>query len=204
VTRLEGALALLRHDRWQRSARCADELLVLAAGPTHELVRQSSGRPGAAAPLTALGKRALLERRTVVVSTLVVVPSPGQAEDWESDWATLIYAPVGFPRCRPNGLLTVGCREAVWYEDVDVDFLSALAGNLADFVADAAEPLRRLSRAERLLAYLLADGCSGEEVATALGVKRDDASALIGRLLRKLRLRSTDQVGSVIERALPP
>lgn len=204
LTRLEGALALIRHDRWQLAARCGQDLLVLAAGPRHHLLRPGASRPGQPAPLTALGRRALSERRTVVVSTLVVVPPPAQEDDWEADWATLLYAPVGFPRCRPNGLLAIGCREAVWYEDVDVDFVSALAQNLADFVADAIEPLRRLSRPERLVAYLLADGCSGEEVARAIGVKRDDASALIGRLLRKLRLRSADEIGTVIERALLP
>lgn len=204
LTRLEGALSLLRHDRWQLAARCGEDLVVLAGGPAHELALPTAVRPGQPASLSSLGRRALAERRTVVVSTLVVVPGPQEGEDWETDWATLLYAPVGFPRCRPNGLLALGCRDAVWYEDIDVDFVSAVAQNLADFVADAVEPLRRLSRSERLVAYLLADGCSGEEVARAMGVKRDDASALIGRLLRKLRLRSPNEVSSVIDRALLP
>jgi DNA-binding CsgD family transcriptional regulator len=200
VSRLDSALTLVRHDRWQLAAVGHDHLLVLANGP-----RANPNVPARAVRrvvgITPLANRCLAERRTVVVSTLAVTAQlNGEEEDWERDWATLLYAPVHQGRRRPVGLLTIGCRDAHWYEDVDIDYVSSLASNLVDYVEQAADPVRRLTRSERIVARLLAAGCSADEVANALSVPLDEAEATIAAILKKLRLRSPADLRPLIER----
>src|SRR5919201_6965450 len=201
VSRLNSALTLIRHDRWQLAAVDDERLQLLAAGP-----RNGTPAPAAAGrftPITPLAHRALVERRTVVVSTLCVAPaSDGVKEDWERDCATKLYAPVGLPQRRPAGLLSIGCREVHWYEDVDVDYVSSLASGLVDFVSDAADPLRRLSRTERIVVNLISGGCARDEIARALGVPSGDAEGIVSGILRKLRLRSTSEIPPLVERRL--
>src|SRR3979411_999031 len=150
VKRLDAALAMVRQDRWQLAGLRSGRLVILAEGP-------AAGKGGEPAErkvqeLTPLARRALFERRAVSISTIHTTPAGG-VEDWELDWPTILYAPVNEPGLRPCGLLILGTRVPHWYEDEDLNYITALAGSLTNFVAAAIDPLRPLTRAERVGAH---------------------------------------------------
>lgn len=197
IKRLDAALAMVRQDRWQLAGLRSGRLVVLAEG--------NGPKPGALEPverrvqeLTPLARRALYERRAVSISTIATSPAAG-VEDWELDWPTILYAPVADPGFRPAGLLILGVREAHWYEEDDVNYIAALAATLTAFVTAATDPLRPLTRNERMVAYLLGEGLSGAEVSRALRIERADAQEAIGTVLRKLKLRSAGEVAELLE-----
>jgi hypothetical protein len=197
VKRLDAALAMVRQDRWQLAGLRSGRLVVLAEG--------NGPGPGSREPaerriqdLTPLARRALYERRTVSISTIPTSPAGG-IEDWELDWPTILYAPVSDPGLRPAGLLILGVREPHWYEEEDINYIAALAGTLATFVTAATDPLRLLTRNERMVAYLLAEGLSAVEVGRALRVERAEAQETIGAVLRKLKLRAAGEVADLLE-----
>lgn len=148
--------------------------------------------------LTPLSRRALYERRSVTISTIAMAPT-GADEDWELDWPTVLYAPIGDPGLRPVGLLTIGARTPHWYEDEDINFITALAGTLTSFVAAATDPLRPLTKPERMVAYLMSEGLSAAEMSRALRTDRHHAQRSMADVLRKLRLRSAREVADLLE-----
>jgi DNA-binding CsgD family transcriptional regulator len=196
VKRLDAALAMVRQDRWQVSGLRAGRLVILA---------ESSGKGSQLEPaqrrvqeLTPLARRALYERRAVTISTIHTTPAGG-VEDWELDWPTILYAPVNDPGFRPVGLLIIGVRTPYWYEDEDLNYITAIAGSLTAFVTAAADPLRTLSRPERMVAYLLGEGLSSPEIARALRIDRSEAQQAVGNVLRKLKVRSAVEVSELLE-----
>ncbi|HVD01069.1 MAG TPA: hypothetical protein VNG93_07970 [Candidatus Dormibacteraeota bacterium] len=197
IKRLDSALAMVRQDRWQLAGLRSGRLVVLAEA--------NSPQPGALElaerriqELTPLARRALYERRAVSISTIQTSPVGG-VEDWELDWPTILYAPVADPGFRPVGLLILGVREPHWYEEEDVNYIAALAATLTGFVTAATDPLRPLTRNERMVAYLLSEGLSSIEVSRALRMDRSEAMDAIGTVLRKLKLRSAGEVADVLE-----
>jgi DNA-binding CsgD family transcriptional regulator len=196
VKRLDAALEMVRQDRWQVAGLRSGRLIVLAEGPAR-------GRPPDTAPrrvqeLTPLARRALYERRSVTISTIHTTPAGG-VEDWELDWPTILYAPINDPGLRPVGLLLLGVRTPHWYEDEDLNYITAIAGSLTAYVIAAADPLRTLTRAERMVAYLLAEGLSSPEIARALRIERSEAQEAVGNVLRKLKVRSGSQVSELLD-----
>jgi DNA-binding CsgD family transcriptional regulator len=197
IKRLDAALALIRQDRWQLAGLRSGRLVILAEG--------DGAKPGALEPaerrvqeLTPLARRALYERRAVSISTIQTSPAGG-VEDWELDWPTILYAPVADPGFRPAGLLILGVREPHWFEEEDVNYIAALAATLTAFVTAATDPLRPLTRNERMVAYLLGEGLSSAEVSRALRIERAEAQEMIGMVLRKLKLRSAGEVADLLE-----
>ena len=196
VRRLDAALAMVRQDRWQLAGLRSGRLVILAEGPGEGKAVEPAERR--VQELTPLARRALFERRAVSISTIHTTPVGG-VEDWELDWPTILYAPVNDPGLRPAGLLILGVREPHWYEDEDLNYITAIAGTLIAFVTAATDPLRPLTRAERMVAYLLGEGLSSSEIARALKIERQEAQEAVGQVLRKLRLRSAGQVADLLE-----
>lgn len=196
VRRLDAALAMVRQDRWQLAGLRSGRLVILAEGAGDGKTVEPAERR--VQELTPLARRALYERRAVSISTIHTTPAGG-VEDWELDWPTILYAPVNDPGLRPAGLLILGVREPHWYEDEDLNYITAIAGTLIAFVTAATDPLRPLTRAERMVAYLLGEGLSSAEVARALRIERPEAQEAVGQVLRKLRLRSASQVADLLE-----
>ncbi len=196
VRRLDAALAMVRQDRWQLAGLRSGRLVILAEGPGDGKAVEPAERR--VQELTPLARRALYERRAVSISTIHTTPAGGE-EDWELDWPTILYAPVNDPGLRPAGILILGVREPHWYEDEDLNYITALAGTLTTFVTAATDPLRPLTRAERMVAYLLGEGLSSAEIARALRIERQEAQGTVGNVLRKLKLRSASQVADLLE-----
>ncbi|TMC13896.1 MAG: hypothetical protein E6J29_05145 [Chloroflexi bacterium] len=196
VKRLDAALAMVRQDRWQVSGLRAGRLVILAEGSGTAAQLEPAQRR--VQELTPLARRALYERRAVTISTIHTTPAGG-VEDWELDWPTILYAPVNDPGFRPVGLLIIGVRTPFWYEGEDLNYITAIAGSLTAFVTAATDPLRPLSRPERMVAYLLGEGLSSPEIARALRIDRAEAQQAVGNVLRKLKVRSAGQVSELLE-----
>src|SRR5437763_8367306 len=196
VKRLDAALAMVRQDRWQVSGLRAGRLVILAEGAGTAAQLEPAQRR--VQELTPLARRALYERRAVSISTIQTSPAGG-VEDWELDWPTILYAPVADPGFRPAGILILGVREPHWYEEEDVNYIAALAATLTAFVTAATDPLRPLTRNERMVAYLLGEGLSVAEVSRAMRIERSEAQEAIGTVLRKLKLRSAGEVADLLE-----
>jgi DNA-binding CsgD family transcriptional regulator len=196
VKRLDAALAMVRQDRWQLAGLRSGRLVILAEGPGDGRAVEPAERQ--VQELTPLARRALYERRAVSISTIHTT-LVGGVEDWELDWPTILYAPVNEPGLRPSGLLILGVRDPHWYEEEDLNFITVIAATLTTFVAAAIDPLRPLTRAERMVAYLLGEGLSSSEIARALRIDRGAAQEAIGCVLRKLKLRSAGQVADLLE-----
>ena len=196
VKRLDAALEMVRQDRWQVSGLRAGRLVILAESSSKGSQLEPAQRR--VQELTPLARRALYERRAVTISTIHTTPAGG-VEDWELDWPTILYAPVNEAGLRPVGLLIIGVRAPHWYEDEDLNYITAIAGSLTAFVTAATDPLRTLSRAERMVAYLLGEGLSSPEIARALRIDRAEAQVTVGNVLRKLKVRSVGQVSELLE-----
>ena len=187
---------MVRQDRWQLAGLRSGRLVILADGPGDGKALEPAERK--IQELTPLARRALYERRAVSISTIHTTPVGG-VEDWELDWPTILYAPVNDPGLRPTGLLIIGVREPHWYEEEDINYITAIAATLTSFVVAAIDPLRPLTRAERMVAYLLGEGLSSTEIGRALRIDREAAQDAIGSVLRKLKLRSASQVADLLE-----
>lgn len=193
---LEHAVALVRQDRWLVGAVRGGKLKVLT---------DSSPEPGRpyrrTRSLTHLARRCLHERRPLAVSSIAEAAEPaGQPADWELDWPALLYAPVGLPGQRPVGLLLVGSRLRHWYSQHEVDYVAALGISLSGLVLALGGPLTRLGERELEAARLVAQGLSLAEMSTALGTDPEEARLLMGRVLRKLSLRSPGQLADAWSR----
>jgi DNA-binding CsgD family transcriptional regulator len=189
-------MAMVRQDRWQLAGLRSGRLVILADGPGDGKALEPAERK--IQELTPLARRALYERRAVSISTIHTTPVGG-VEDWELDWPTILYAPVSDPGLRPTGLLIIGVRAPHWFEEEDINYITAIAATLTGFVVAAIDPLRPLTRAERMVAYLLGEGLSGAEISRALRIDREAAQEAVGSVLRKLKLRSASQVADLLE-----
>jgi DNA-binding CsgD family transcriptional regulator len=179
--RLGLALSGLAHDRWVVGYLRGGSLRPIAAS---EIARRFlHGQP-----LQPLSRRALYEQKPVVVNTVIEAQDSSPNEyDWELDWPTIMYAPIGQSGQRPVGLLIVGCRRDHWYSDEDIAYAHALGRSLAPMVAALRGPLARLNEDETAVAHLLGHGFSSEEIARAIGTNDRRARALVDGVARKLQ-----------------
>ena len=183
--RLGLALDVLCHDRWVLGYLRGGALQPIAASETAPRLLQSR-------PLMPLSRRALYEKRPVVVNSVIENPNPSNGYDWELDWPAILYAPVGDLGQRPIGLLTVGCRHDHWYSEADVHYAGSLGATLGPMVEALRRPMGRLSETESKVAQLLSHGLSEPEIARALKIPERRARVLVDGVARKLRIVSLE------------
>src|ERR1700682_1937430 len=188
--RLGLALNGICHDRWVLGYLRAGWVQPIAASEVSRRFLQ--GRP-----LMPLARRALYEKRPMVMNSLIENPNPSLGYDWELDWPALLYAPVGELGARPIGLLILGCRRDHWYTEEDVAYVSTLGVTLAPLVAALRGPLGRLNESEGEVAQLLSYGLSPQEIARAIQVDERKTNALVKSVSHNL-----ESVG-VADLALP-
>jgi DNA-binding CsgD family transcriptional regulator len=144
--------------------------------------------------LMPLSRRALYERKPVIVNSVLARDDSATDEDWELDWPTILYAPVGEIDQRPIGLLVVGCRRDHWYAEEDVAQSYTLGISLAPMVAALRGPLSRLNESETMVAQLLGHGFSPSEMARAMTIAEPRARMLVDSVMRKLRSVTDDDL----------
>jgi DNA-binding CsgD family transcriptional regulator len=192
--RLGLALEVFCHDRWVLGYLRGGWLQPIAASEISR--RFTQGRP-----LMPLSRRALFEKRPVVVNSVIENPNPTNGYDWELDWPAILYAPVGEANQRPIGLLILGCRRDHWYSEEDVHYAASLGVALAPMVAALRGPLSRLNEIEGEVAQLLSSGLSEQEISRAIRFDDHRTRALVDGVARKLRTISTDEMAlSLVER----
>jgi DNA-binding CsgD family transcriptional regulator len=195
--RLGLALDGLCHDRWVLGYLRAGWLQPIAASEVSRRFLQ--GRP-----LMPLARRALYEKRPTIMNALVENPNPSMGYDWEMDWPTLLYAPVGDPGARPIGLLVIGCRRDHWYTEEDVTYAITLGTTLAPMVAALRGPLGRLNESEGEVAQLLSYGLSAQEIARAIRVDDHASLELVESVTRKLQRIESDELALPLSEMRPP
>jgi DNA-binding CsgD family transcriptional regulator len=192
--RLGLALEVFCHDRWVLGYLRSGSLHPIAASEISRRFMQSR-------PLMPLSRRALFDKRPVVVNSVMENPNPSNGYDWELDWPAILYAPVGEAGQRPIGLLILGCRRDHWYTEEDVLYAGSLGITLAPMVAALRGPLARLNEIESEVAQLLSYGLSEQEIARAIRFDENRTHALVEGVTQKLKLVSTDEMSlSLIER----
>ena len=191
--RLVMALQLVRHDRFLLGGLRDGRLKVIldSNAPSPHPSRR-------AMELSPLARRSLYERTTLAISSLIEDDAPSGLDDWELDWPSLIYAPVGLPKARPVGLLTIGSKKRHWYDQEDVSYVTSLAVTMTACVSAVTGPLGRLGPRERQVAQLLGEGLSPSEIADGLNIDRKAADNLVAAVLRKLSLRSMREIGQFL------
>ena len=181
------ALDSLCHDRWVLGYLRGGWLQPIAASEVSRRFLQ--GRP-----LMPLARRALFEKRPMVVNSVIENPNPSLGYDWELDWPALLYAPVSEVGQRPIGLLVLGCRRDHWYSEEDVAYATTLGIGLAPLVAALRGPLGRLNESEGEVAQLLSYGLSTQEIARAIQVDESKTRALVESVTRKLQAIEADEL----------
>jgi DNA-binding CsgD family transcriptional regulator len=141
-----------------------------------------------------LARRALFEKRPMVVNSVIENPKPTNGYDWELDWPALLYAPVCEPGQRPIGLLVLGCRRDHWYSDDDVAYAGSLGITLAPMVGALRGPLSRLNETEVEIAQLLSYGLSTQEIARAMQTDDETAKGVVETVMRRLRSFSASEL----------
>jgi DNA-binding CsgD family transcriptional regulator len=194
--RLGLALNGISHDRWVLGYLRAGWNLPIAASEVSRRFLQ--GRP-----LMPLARRALYEKRALVMNSLIENPDPTLTYDWELDWPALLYAPVGEPGERPIGLLVLGCRRDHWYTDEDVEYASMLGVTLTPLVAALRGPLGRLNESEGEVAQLLSYGLSTQEIARAIHVDDRKTHSLVESVTRKLSAVVAGELAQPLEEMRP-
>ena len=185
--RLGLALDSICHDRWVLGYLRAGWLQPIAASEVSRRFLQ--GRP-----LMPLARRALYEKRPMVMNAVIENPNPSLGYDWELDWPALLYAPVGEVGQRPSGLLILGCRYDHWYTEEDVAYAISLGAALTPMVAALRGPLGRLNESEGEVAQLLSYGLSTPEIARAIQVDESRARVLVESVTRKLHAVAADEL----------
>lgn len=178
--RLGLALSTLCHDRWVLGFLRGGCLQPIAASEISRRFLQTH-------PLMPLSRRALFERKPMVVNSVVESDEAAKEYDWELDWPAILYAPVGELAQRPIGLLIVGCRKDHWYTEEDIANAHTLGISLAPMVAALRGPLSRFNESETAVAHLLSHGFSIEEIARAMNANDHQARMLVDNVSRKLR-----------------
>jgi DNA-binding CsgD family transcriptional regulator len=185
--RLGLALDALCHDRWVLGYVRSGWLQPIAAS---EVSRRFMQRR----PLMPLPRRALYEKRPMVVNSVIENPNPSNGYDWELDWPAVLYGPVGEIGRRPVGLLVLGCRRDHWYTEEDIAYVHSLGITLGPMVAALRGPLARLNESENEVAQLLSYGLSTSEIARAIKLDERRTQARVDSVARKLRSVSADQL----------
>ncbi len=185
--RLGLALSAVRHDRWVLGYLRGGCLQPIAASEVSRKFLQSR-------PLMPLSRRALYEKRPMVINTVIENPVTTTGYDWELDWPAILYAPVGDMDQRPIGLLTIGCRRDHWYTDEDVAYAYTLGFSLATLVAALRGPMSRLNESETEVAHLLSHGLSTQEIARAIHTSHGHARALVDSVAKKFESVSADRL----------
>ena len=180
------ALDVLCHDRWFLGYLRGGSLQPIAASEISRRFLQTR-------PLMPLSRRALFEKRPVVVNSVIENPNPSDGYDWELDWPAILYAPVGEVGQRPIGLLTIGCRRDHWYTEEDVAYAGSLGVTVAPMVAALRGPLGRLNEIESEVAQLLSYGLSESEIARAIRFDEHRTRALVDGVTRKLKQVSSSE-----------
>ncbi len=185
--RLGLALSPICHDRWVLGYLRGGSLQPIAASEFSRRFLQSR-------PLMPLARRALFEKRPMVINSVIEKPNPSNGYEWELDWPAILYTPIGEPSQRPIGLLTLGCRRDHWYTDEDVAYAESLGATLTPLVTALRRPLGRLNESEGEVAQLLSYGLSTEEIARAIKTDEPHTRALVSSVARKLRSVNTDDL----------
>jgi DNA-binding CsgD family transcriptional regulator len=176
--RLGLALKPMIHDRWVLGYVRGGWLRPIAASEVSRRFLQSR-------PLMPLSRKALYEKRPVVLNSVYENPDPSNGYDWELDWPALLYTPVGEIGQRPIGLLTIGCRRDHWYTEEDVAYAYTLGYSLAPLVGALRGPLSKLNESEGEVAQLLSYGLSMQEIARAIHADEHHARSLIESVTKK-------------------
>jgi DNA-binding CsgD family transcriptional regulator len=190
---LDRALQLVAHDRWVLGGLHDGKLRVLL---------DSSPEPDRpfrrTRPLSHLGRRCLHEGKPVAVTALGASDrTSAEPVNWEMDWPSLLYAPVGMPARRPVGLLILGSRSDHWYVQEEIDYVASLGVTLTSMALSVGGPVERLRGNEWRAAQFVSQGLSASEIAVALDIDRSAAQRLVARVLRKLALRSPRQLSEL-------
>jgi hypothetical protein len=175
--RLELALDSIRHDRWVIGFLRGGEMQPLVTSEISRRFLQSQ-------PLMPLARRALFERRPLVVNAVVSAGDATNDYDWELDWPALLYAPVAEAGERPVGLMILGCRTDHWYTEDNVAYMFTLGVSLAPMVSALRRPFSRLNASESVVAQLLSHGFSCQEIARAMNAEEPRARTLVDRVRR--------------------
>ena len=191
--RLGLALSPVCHDRWVLGYVRNGSLQPIAASELSRRFMQSR-------PLMPLSRRALYEKRPVVINSIQEKAETSNRYDWELDWPAIIYAPVGELGARPIGLLIIGCRRDHWYTDEDVAYADTLGYTLVPLVAALRGPMSRLNESENEVAQLLSYGLSTQEIAWAIRTDDRNARAMVDAVTKKLHtVTAEDLVFPVIQ-----
>lgn len=134
-----------------------------------------------------LGRKALFEKKPLVLNSVYEKPDPSNGYDWELDWPAILYAPVRNIGQRPIGLLTIGCRSDHWYTEEDVAYALTLGYSLAPLVTAMRGPLSKLNESEGEVAQLLSYGLSHQEIAKAIRQDERHTRALIDSVTKKFK-----------------
>ena len=185
--RLGLALEVFCYDRWVLGYLRGGWLQPIAASAVSRRLMQRR-------PLMPLSRRALFERRPMVVNSVIENPNPSNGYDWELDWPAILYAPVGELGQRPIGLLILACRRDHWYSEEDVLYAGSLGATLAPMVAALRRPLSRLNEIESEVAQLLSYGLSEPEIARSIRFDEHRTRALVDGVTRKLKLVTSDDM----------
>ncbi|MEO8744017.1 MAG: GAF domain-containing protein [Candidatus Dormiibacterota bacterium] len=185
--RLGLALDAICHDRWVVGYLRGGSLVPVAASEVSRRFLQ-------ARPLMPLARRALYEKRPMVINSVIESSNPSNGYDWELDWPAIIYAPVGELGGRPIGLLALGCRRDHWYTEEDVAYVHALGVTLAPMVTALRGPLSRLNESEGEIAQLLSFGLSPQEIARAVQLDEPRTRAMVDAVARKLQSVTGDEL----------
>jgi DNA-binding CsgD family transcriptional regulator len=185
--RLGLALSTIAHDRWVLGFLRGGCLQPIAASEIARRLLQSH-------PLMPLSRRALYERKPMVINSVVDSDDATNAADWELDWPAIMYAPVGVLGQRPIGLLILGCRRDHWYSDEDVANAHTLGISLAPMVAALRGPLSRCNESETAVAHHLSHGFSTQEIALAMNSNEHQVRSWTDSVARKLSTVSADDL----------
>jgi DNA-binding CsgD family transcriptional regulator len=177
--RLGLALNTLCHDRWILGYLRGGRLQPIAVSEVSRRLLQSR-------PLMPLARKALFEKKPLVVNSVFETSEPTSGYDWELDWPAILYAPIAEIGQRPLGLLVIGCRRDHWYTDDDVAYAHALGYALAPLVAALRWPLSHLNETEVEVAQLLCIGLSTQEIARAIRTTEKHARSLVEGVSTKL------------------
>ena len=141
-----------------------------------------------------LSRRALYEKKPMVINSVFEKPDPSNGYDWELDWPAILYAPISELGHRPIGLLIIGCRNDHWYTEEDVAYAHTLGYSLAPLVAALRGPLSKLNESEGEVAQLLSYGLSTQEIARAIRTDDSHARSLVSSVTKKFQSVTADDL----------